>query len=443
MAWEPRGDILPDGIARLRQAVGLPLTFHSRHFSSQSPYFQRFPSWRDGEYAHPKDGELFDLQMEQASSWGGITYEQDWMVESFLGVRGLREYPGRAHEWQRHLDRAAGEHGLYLQWCMATPADFCETVALRNVASIRTSGDYRYLFDNGLNWVWFLHTNALARALGLNPFKDVFLSHGKTTFSKGEPYAEVEAMLAVLSAGPVGIGDQLGSSNRDIIMRTCREDGVLVKPDAPISAIDRCFRANAFFVVEPLIGETYSAHPAGRWAYVTTFNASRQKQTLRCRVELADLGAMQPAGPVMAYDWRRGAWNRLEHNGAWDLELSFQDWDYRVLCPILPGEIAVFGDVTKYATAGDRRIAHITSLRDGVSFDLLGVPDTQVEIRGYSAQRPESVTVELTGEMRTLNAVNSELGGADEGWTWNAGAGGWTVRVRIGRVGHVRVRIRV
>jgi hypothetical protein len=441
MTWEPRGDIFPDGKSGLRPVNGLPLTLHSRHFSNRSPYFERHPAWRDGEYAHPQDGELYDLLMAQAASWGAITYEQDWMVESFLGVRGLREQPGRARAWQDQLDRAAGEHGLHLQWCMATPADFFQTVALRNVASIRTSGDYRYLFDNGLNWVWFLHTNALARALGLNPFKDVFLSHGQTTFSAGEPYAEVEALLAALSAGPVGIGDQMGCSNRDLIMRTCREDGLLVKPDVPLAAIDRCFRANAFLELAPLIGETYSAHPAGRWVYVTTFNASRIKQPLRSRVELADLGAVQPVGPVIAYDWRRRTWSRLERDGGWDLELPFQDWDCRVLCPLLPGDIAVFGDVTKYATVGDRRIAHITSSGDSVCFDVLGVCDTPVEVRGYSARRPAAVTAALTGETRTLNPVNAELSATDEGWTWDAASGAWVVRVRIGLVGHTQVRI--
>src|SRR5262249_29845726 len=156
----------------------------------------------------------------------------------------------------------------------ATPADFLQTITLRNLTSIRTSGDYRYLFDNGLNWVWFLHTNALARALGLNAFKDTFISNPDATLGYAEPYAEAEALLSALSAGPVAIGDQIGCANRDIVMRTCREDGVLIKPDAPLAALDRCFHHHAYFEAEPLIGETFSTHPAGRWLYVASFNAS-------------------------------------------------------------------------------------------------------------------------------------------------------------------------
>ena len=183
------------------------------------------------------DGALFDHLLGRAATWGAITYEQDWMVESFLGVRGLRAAAGRARAWQEQLDRAAAAHGLTLQWCMSTPADFLQTLTLRRLTSIRTSGDYRYLFDNGLNWVWFLHTNALARALGLNAFKDVFLSD-----RAAEPYAEIEALLAALSTGPVGIGDRIGRADRALVLRTCREDGMLVKPDAPLAALDDCFR---------------------------------------------------------------------------------------------------------------------------------------------------------------------------------------------------------
>ena len=145
--------------------------------------------------------------------------------------------PGSASSTRR--PRAAG---VTLQWCMATPADFMESVHLRELASIRTSGDYRYLFDNALNWVWFLHGNALARALGLWPYKDVFLSHRRRPRASATVSREAESLLAALSGGPVGIGDQLGHTRRELVLRTCRADGVLVKPDLPLAALDRCFR---------------------------------------------------------------------------------------------------------------------------------------------------------------------------------------------------------
>ena len=122
----------------------------------------------DGEPPESMSGlPRYDALFAQAEAWGAIQVEQDWLVECFLGVRGLREQPGRARAWQEGLDRAAAEHGLSLHWCMATPADFLQTLTLPRVEAIRTSGDYHYVLGSESLWCWFLYGNAFARALGL------------------------------------------------------------------------------------------------------------------------------------------------------------------------------------------------------------------------------------------------------------------------------------
>jgi len=414
LRWEPREDLFPDGLAPLRERGGLPLCLHSRHFSARSPYFERHPAWRDGGQAHPADGALFERLLEQTAAWGGVTYEQDWLVESFLGVRGLREAPGRAAAWQRQLDAAARRRGVTLQWCMATPADFMESVHLEQLASIRTSGDYRYLYDNALNWVWFLHANALARALGLWPYKDVFLSHPPTSEGFGDALAEAESLLAALSGGPVGLGDQLGHTRRELVLRTCRADGVLVKPDLPVAALDRCFRGHGFFGDEPLLGETWSAHPAGRFTYLVSMNAShaskRSGQPLRFRVDFAELGAARPSGPLVLFDWRRGTLERLPADGGFEEALDYQEFGYRVLCPLLPGDVTLLGDVSKYATLGDRRIAGLVAEDGELRFDVLGAPGEEVTVDGFASRLPRAVRWTPTGSAR-LDVVGAARSG--------------------------------
>ncbi|MBX3027009.1 hypothetical protein KF840_19045 [bacterium] len=437
LCWEPRSDLFPDGFRDLRARLGRrPLAFHSRHFASASPYFARHAAWVDGAYAHPRGPELVDQMLRAAADWGAATYEQDWLVESFFGVRGLRAGAGRAREWQEALDAAASAHGLTLQWCMATPADFLQSVTLRHLTSIRTSGDYRYLFDNGLNWVWFLHVNALARGLGLNAFKDVFLSD-----RGAEPHAEVEALLAALGAGPVGIGDAIGAADRDLVRRTCREDGVLVKPDAPLAAIDRCFLRHGHLTPALLTGETLSQHGAHRWVYVATLHASAQRQALSDTIALADLGAARPTGPVIAYDWRRGTCARLAADGAWTVALDFQDWDFRVLCPLLPGERALIGDVARYATMGDRRIAGVAASVDALAFDVMGVPGTTAEVHGWALHTPHSVRATGIRGDRALPRVAPAVGqGAADVFSHDA-SGRWVVRVVIDAAGSARVTL--
>jgi hypothetical protein len=421
LTWDARPDVLPEGVPALRRALGdPPLAAHCRHFSSASPYFERHEAWRDGERAHPTGPALYEELLERAAGWGVETFEHDWLIECFLGVRGLRAAPGRARAWQEGIDRAAARRGLTLQWCMASPADFLQTVTLERVTSIRTSGDYKYLIGPAALWTWFLHGNALARALGLWPFKDVFLSRRDGTGPRdGDPHAELEALLAALSAGPVGIGDRVGRSDRALILRTCREDGVLVKPDVPVAALDRCWRGHAVLDANPLVGEAHSAHPAGRWHYLVSIHAWREARPLRFRLALADLGALAPAAPVVAWDWRRGRGEVIAPDGGFELALAPLAWDYRVLCPLLPGELAVVGDPERYATAGDRRLSGVRATPDGVACDVHGAPGERVRIAGWAARRPRAARAD----------------GAPLALDWDAGASTWSVALAIGASG--------
>lgn len=432
VTWDARPDVLPDGVPALRRALGdPPLATHCRHFAADSPYFEAHEAWRDGDRAHPVDAALYERLLHQAAGWGVTTFEHDWLIECFLGVRGLRAAPGRARAWQEGLDRAAARHGLTLQWCMASPADFFQSVTLERVTSIRTSGDYKYLIGPGALWTWFLHGNALARALGLWPFKDVFLSRRDGDGPRdGDPHAEVEALLAALSAGPVGIGDRVGRSDRDLILRTCRADGVLVKPDVPVAALDRCWRGHAALDPNPLVGEAHSDHPAGRWHYLVSMNAWRGQAPLSFRLALSDLGAGAPAAPVVAWDWRRRRAEVVAPGGGFDLALPPLDWDYRVLCPLLPGGLAVVGDPERYASAGDRRLAAVRATDEGVAFDVLGAAGEALRVAGWAERRPAGAHVWEAGRGRRPLALD-----------WDRETGTWSVALAVGASGWAAVGV--
>ena len=372
--WEARDDILPEGIDGLADALGRPpLVAHCRHLSSSSPYVQEGEAWVDGDRAHPTGPDLYERWLDSAVSWGVETFEHDWLVESFLGVRQLRAAPGRARAWQEGLDRAAGERGLTLQWCMATPADFCQTTTLRHVTSIRTSGDHGYIATAGMLWAWFLYGNALARALGLLPYKDVF--HAST-----EPgaHGEVEALLSVLSAGPVGIGDAVGVADPALVRRTCRSDGILVKPDLPVAALDRCLDRVVVASRRLLVGATSTGHRAGTWHYVVAANVRDDGDAVAERIALEEVGV---EGPVVVWDWRRRTAELVEPGGGWDVELGPHEWDYRVVAPLLADGLAVVGDPDLFAPAGDRRLADVAP--DGTVV-VSGAPGEAVRLVGWN-----------------------------------------------------------
>jgi hypothetical protein len=420
LAWEERPDALPDGIPALRRRLGdPPLVAHIRHLSSQSAIADEYPVWCDGPYVAPMTPGPYERWLDQCVAWGVETFEHDWLVEVFYGVRGLREEPGRARAWQEGIDRAARERGITLQWCMGSPADMARTTTLTQVTSVRTSGDHGYIATPGQLWAWFCITNSLARALGLMPFKDVFRADPEVAGDHGAP----EALLSVLSTGPVGLGDRVGRFDAALALRTCRADGWLVKPDVPIAATDATIIGNPGFRRVLLIAECYTDHPAGRWAYVFVAHADPSEPDLEGVVSLAELGDSAPTGDVVVWDRRSGSCRRMPADGSWSVILGREDWAFYVVAPVLPGDIAVLGDADLDVSAGDARIEVWHEAEDDgrgeVRMVVKGAGET-VTVTGWAAAHPTSPD----GDVR-----------------WDDGSGLWQIDVAVPDRGWAHLRV--
>lgn len=388
LRWEPRPEIaLVGGVSGLRErARGRPLVLHSRHISSASSYVGEDGLgewWVDEAQAHPREGDLWERWMAQARAWGAVAYEQDWIVQVWQGVRGLRAAPGRIREWQQQLNRAArgAGAGMALIWCMATPADMCVAAAdLSQVAAVRTCDDYRYAEDPSVLWRWHLTTSCMVRALGMWPFKDVFLSgtessSGNKVDTDGDPNAELEAALSALSAGPVGIGDRAGRANREIAMRTCRSDGVLVKPDVPLALLDQSFHTSS--KERPLL---WADTTSGAWRYVLVVHAGSKAAPDYDSVDDQPSSGQLPLGNArLVYNWRL---RTAMHVDALTVSLRTHEWALFVVCPppVCPSAMTVIGDVDSYATMGQRR----ARAEVGNEIVLFGAPGESVCIAAWN-----------------------------------------------------------
>jgi hypothetical protein len=418
VAWEERPDVLPEGIADLRHRLGHPpLVAHIRHLAASAPLADEVPVHVDGPFAAPATPEAYERWLDQCLAWGVETFEHDWLVEVFFGVRGLRAEPGRARAWQEGLDRAARERGITTQWCMGTPADMAQTTTLTQVTSVRTCGDHGYIATAGQLWVWFATTNALARSLGLMAFKDVFRADPEVAGDNGEP----EALLSALSTGPVGLGDRVGRFDPRLALRTCRADGLLVKTHVPVAATDASMMARAGFSRRLFVAECFSDHPAGRWAYVVGLHGNPSDDVLVADIALDALGDSAPTGDVVAWDWRAATATRLAPDARWPVSLPKEGWTFLVLAPVLAGGIAVVGDTSKFVTAGDARIDVATD-DDGVRLLVKG-PGETVTVTGWSEAAPVAQ-------------------GADGPVTHDPATGVWTLEVTIGTRGWTTVHLR-
>jgi hypothetical protein len=365
LEWVGRDDVLPDGVAGLATRLGNPpLTLHSRHISTQSPYLDDGEWWVD-KAAHPVDQQFFRRWFDDAVSWGATCIQQDWMMPAWFRVRQLREVPGRAMAWQRGLDELAAEADMTLMWCMATPGDFMATVELDRIIAVRTSDDYRFAADPALLWHWYLTVNRLAAALGLVTSKDCFFTmglDGATDAIDGDPYPEVEALLSAMSAGVVAIGDRIGRTDVSIVDRLCRPDGLLMKPDAPIATADQ----SLFRDWSSNDGLLWATARSGRWHYVVALHAGSDDSVIRDRFVLSTLGG---DAEYLVYNWRSG---KASPAATIDIELAHRDWALFVCCPIEDRggrRRALIGDPTKYVTMADKRVAYDGDTAAGLAAD--------------------------------------------------------------------------
>src|SRR6185437_3099293 len=164
---------------------------------------------------------------------------------------------------------------------------------------------------------------------------------------------ELQSLVSTLSAGPVGPGDRVGMTNRSLVMRTCRSDGMLLKPDRPATPIDASFLSDGR---NGEVWETSSEVGGQTWRYAVAMQ-SRHGFKLRP----ADIGL---AGRYLLYHPASG--------GAWEGDMAhpLHLWStyrgkksvafaYFVLAPLWQGGWSFLGEPDKFVAVSRERFTKI------------------------------------------------------------------------------------
>ena len=296
-------------------------------------------------------------------------------------------------------------HGAY------SPDEDSEVPSYEDLQGDIEEGVDGYIATPGQLWAWFCTTSVLARALGLAPFKDVFRGDPAVAGHHGEP----EALLSALSTGPVGVGDRVGRLDPALVMRTCRADGILIKPHVPVAATSASMTSGAAGRSVLMVAECFSDHPAGRWAYVVTMRCSPRAGATTGDVRLGALGESAPTGPVVVWDWRRRTATPMDADGSWTCTLEREEWDFRVVAPVLPSGIAVIGDPDTFVTAGDARV-EVRSTDRGAAVVVKGAGE-QVVLTGWSARPPERTDAVDVHHDASTGVWTTAVDVTERGWT--------------------------
>ena len=421
--WEARPDVFPDGIAGLHDKLGLPLVMHNRWWSPTTDYAKRYPFVVDSHSAVPVRRPFWDYLLAKNKREGMQVYEQDWLVDQYHKAPVLRQDAGAAEDWLGSMGRGASDSGVTIQYCMPLPADILQSSELPAVTQTRVSGDY-----HPGNGQWRIGaTSLLAWSLGIAPFKDTFWT---TTEEPGthygpqtrEPNTELETLVSALSAGPVGPGDAIGLTDKPLLMKTCRADGLLLKADKPATPIDRWFLAGG------PDGEVWDAETSlgpNRWHFVLaadlktpyTLGADDLHTAISCAAFAPDTGM------VAAFD----ATHPLP------LAVTPQvsgvvPFTYLVVAPRTPDGWAFLGETGKFVTVSRQRFTDIAP--DTARVTLRGAPREVVTLQWLAPTAPTRVT---TG--------SHVMPQGPTGWNYNGDRNLLTVRVTVPRGGETTVRL--
>ena len=356
--YEAAPQLFRNGLKAFQTMLGVPLVTHARWIDDDSPYRREYRMSNNVVI----DPRYWNEIMSYLKDAGVVTYEQDWLATQAQTDFNLSD-PGL---FMDEMARTAAQQGLTLQYCQPLPRHYLQSSQYNNITTIRTSPD-RF---SARWWDRFLYGSRLASAVGIWPWTDVFMSTETGNL-----------LLATLSAGPVGVGDAVGSVDEKSLLRAVRKDGVIVKPDAPLVPTDQTVLQDAQGLQEPMVAATYTDFGSIKVAYV--FAHPRGAETV-ASFQPSSLGLN---GQVYVYNYFAHTGQVIDSANPFSEQIP-GDFAYYTVTPIGPSGIGLLGDAGQFVSMGRQRITNVTD--DGVvEMTIAFAPgETNRVIQGYSPKPP-------------------------------------------------------
>lgn len=369
--------LFPEGLVAFQKKIDLPMITHNRWIDPSSPYHKNYKI--SGLAAI--DPKWWDDIMDYLADNGVRCYEQDWFSEIYFYSRQMQTMPGVGEAFADNMARAARERGLTIQYCMALPRFFLQGSHYSNVTTIRPSAD-RFCRPR---WDSFIYSSQFAKGVGIWPWTDVFMSDETNNL-----------LMSILSGGAVGVGDAMGDENKANLLRVARPDGVLVKPDKPLLALDKIYIDQANGKINPMVAWTRTDHGALRTAYV--FAYVRQKGNSKADFLPTTLGFDGQICVLNAHSGKAYFQSAQENvNVAFDADGTA----YYEIVPMKSG-LAFFGDEGKFVSNGSKRIATLDEASGKLTATIaFAAGENSVRLFGYAKKAPKAVAV--SGSVGDLN----------------------------------------
>jgi len=432
----PKADVFPNGLQNMwEQLDKLPLMCHSRWFSPKSDYVQKYDfyiqkptlkSFNLPLFAAPKNQDFWDDLFKEAREWGLRCYLQDWLSYQYSSINIMKTTVDFADTWTTNMAKAAEKQGMTVQYCMAPSSFMMQAVKLPSVMQARASDDHNGMQPRRWYLPHFTQTSMLCHAIGMWPHKDTFFSNPeKVYWFYHERQPEMECLTAALSGGPVAPSDKIGKENIDLLMKTCRSDGLLLKPDKPATPIDLMFKEHAKYYIT----STHVKKGGGlAWYYVHVTNLWPKKVNDKA-ISLQDLG-IETVHKYMAYLYFKKQFIPMTSPEAKiSLDLGNEEQELIVLCPELAEGTYLVGNLEKFVTCSAKQFPSVEFSDDAssVTIRVEGVAGEKVPVSFWFDQRHPSVIfpetspqVDESNHVMIVSAIMDDEGKQDIEIKWPA-----------------------
>ena len=357
--------LFPSGLEAFDRQAALPLVVHGRWISQKSPYHQRYKIIG----VAPVSLRYWNHIAGYLHANGVKTYLQDW--QSLIAKYShFFSSLTAGHDFYHSMAAGMTAHGITVMYCMPLPCELLESSTVNNVIATRVSDD----FFIRPRFYASLFTSRLAGALGLWPWDDVCMSWRTDC-----------VLLQNLSAGVVGFGDPMRKDNRLNLMRTCRSDGVLIKPDVPMVPIDRAYLDGALHIHAPILARTYTHQDGVKTVYVFAFaRTARDKKVVTFSAH--DIGLH---GPMYVYNYFTRKSARITAGRKFTGMLGADNISYYVCASPGAAGIAFMGQRGKFVGTGRARIPSLANLPDAFMASVAFAPgEDVVTLHGFAPFKP-------------------------------------------------------
>lgn len=458
--WSPTPETFPRGLAWLHARTGFYWQLHNRYWSSDCDYatqnngsynffipgsncsdptgnldvvdWQHKHCSRPGQFSLPQGNStaLFAALMRNATRWGGVTYEQDWL--DFESDEVVTRVPSIASggAWMESLGRAAELTGLGVQLCMSHTRHVLAGARLTHITQTRASNDYKGVNSDQ----WDIGRSSLfADVLGIAPSKDSFWSSvalqqppdgaccgvpcgrcGGPSTGRRDFYSRLNSAISTLSTGPVTYSDRIGSENRAAIMRSCTKNGTLLQPSRAATTIDASFHGMAF----GMDGSTGSLSPPHGTIMATSSVIGQHEHGLVLAADLAKSYDLALSGLF----WLGGKSARAQRYVVFESNVTRRSGTSQVqivevsgttgivvlppsdkvnftlhsLAPVTQSGWAMMGELTKWVPAASMRFKAVDSSSHDLVAEIEGSVGEVVEVSFFHATTRVLVTVDCT-----------------------------------------------